>query len=47
VGKQYVLDTILNSPPIQVDLNVFDLSVFSASNPNYREANNFRIVAAE
>jgi hypothetical protein len=46
-GKQYMLDTILNSPSIQVDLNVFDLNVFSASSPNYREANNFRIVAAE
>ena len=35
VGKQYELDTVLNNPPIKVDLNVFDLSVFSASNPNF------------
>ncbi len=35
VGKQYELDTVLNNPPIKVDLNVFDLSVFSASIPNF------------
>jgi hypothetical protein len=35
VGKQYELDTVLNNPPIKVDLNVFDLSAFSVSNPNY------------
>jgi hypothetical protein len=29
VGKQYELDTVLTDPPIQVDLNVFDLSAFS------------------
>jgi hypothetical protein len=35
VGKQYELDTVLNYPPIKVDLNVFDLSAFSASKPSY------------
>ena len=45
-GKQYVLDTILNNPSIKVDLNVFDLSVFSVGSPNAREAAGFRIVAA-
>ena len=34
VGKQYELDTVLNNPPIKVDLNVFDLSVFAMGNPN-------------
>jgi len=29
VGKQYELDTVLTDPPIQVDLNVFELSAFS------------------
>jgi len=47
MGKQYLLDTILNSPPIQVDLNVFDLNAFSASTPNHREAADYRIVAAD
>jgi hypothetical protein len=46
-GKQYVLDTVLNNPPIQVDLNVFDLNIFSVSGPNYREADGFRIVASD
>ncbi len=35
VGKQYELDTVLNDPPIKVDLDVFDLSAFSLSNPNF------------
>jgi hypothetical protein len=35
VGKQYELDTVLNDPPIKVDLNVFDLRAFSDSNPNF------------
>jgi hypothetical protein len=35
VGKQYALDTVLSDPPIKVDLNVFDLSAFSVSSPNY------------
>ena len=35
VGKQYELDTVLNNPPIKVDLNVFDLRAFSASDPNF------------
>jgi hypothetical protein len=47
VGKQYVLDTILNSPPIQVDLNVFDLNAFSTSSPNHREGDGFRVVAVD
>ena len=34
VGKQYELDTVLNDPPIKVDLNVFDLSVFSPRSSN-------------
>jgi hypothetical protein len=34
VGKQYELDTVLNDPPIKVDLNVFDLSAFFPTNPN-------------
>ena len=34
IGKQYELDTVLNDPPIKVDLNVFDLSVFSPSDSN-------------
>ena len=34
VGKQYELDTVLNDPPIKVDLNVFDLSTFFRRNPN-------------
>ena len=34
VGKQYELDTVLNDPAIKVDLNVFDLSVFSPRNSN-------------
>ena len=34
-GKQYELDTVLNHPPIKVDLNMFDLSAFSRSNPSY------------
>jgi hypothetical protein len=47
VGKQYVLDTFLNDPPIQVDLNVFDLNTFSTGRPNDRETADFRIVAAD
>jgi hypothetical protein len=35
VGKQYLLDTFLTDPHIQVDLNVFLPSAFSLSNPNY------------
>ena len=35
VGKQFELDTVLNNPPIKVDLNVFDMSAFSESNPNF------------
>ena len=35
VGKQYELDTVLTDPPIQVDLNVFNLSAFSPRNPNF------------
>jgi hypothetical protein len=35
VGKQYELDTVLNNPPIKVDLNVFDLRTFYDSNPNF------------
>jgi len=46
-GKQYVLDTILNNPRIQVDLNVFDLNAFSRSSPGYREAANIRMAAAD
>jgi len=34
VGKQYELDTVLNEPPIKVDLNIFDLSAFFRTNPN-------------
>ena len=45
-GKQYVLDTFLDNPRIQVDLNVFDVSVFSRS-PGYRETANIRIAAAD
>lgn len=47
VGKQYVLDTFLNDPPIRVDLNVFDLNAFSTSRSNDREAADFRFVAAD
>ena len=47
VGKQYELDTVLNRPPIPVDLDVFDLNVFSASNPNPRGTAELRIVAAD
>jgi len=47
IGKQYVLDTFLDDPSIQVDLNVFNLNAFSVSGPNYREAAGFRIVAVE
>jgi hypothetical protein len=46
-GKQYVLDTFLEDPRIQVDLNVFDLNAFSAVSPDDREAAAFRIVAAD
>jgi hypothetical protein len=35
VGKQFELDTMLDDPPIKVDLDVFDLSAFSESNPNF------------
>jgi len=35
VGKQYELDTVLNDPPIKVDLDVFDLNAFALSNPNF------------
>ena len=35
VGKQFELDTVLNEPQIKVDLDVFDLSAFSPSNPNF------------
>ena len=35
VGKQFELDTILNCPPIKVDLDVFDLGAFAPSNPDY------------
>jgi glycosyl hydrolase family 25 len=46
-GKQYVLDTFLDNPRIQVDLNVFDLNAFSRSSPGYREPANIRIAAAD
>jgi len=46
-GKQYVLDTILENPRIQVDLNVFDLNAFSRSSPGYREAADIRMAAAD
>jgi len=34
-GKQFELDTVLNDPRIKVDLDVFDMSAFSESNPNF------------
>ena len=46
VGKQFELDTVLNRPPIPVDLDVFDLNAFSADGPNYRGAVE-RIFAAD
>lgn len=45
-GKQYVLDTFLGEPAIQVDLNVFDLSVFSAR-PEYHYLRDFRLAAVD
>jgi hypothetical protein len=47
IGKQFVLDTILDDPAIKVDLNVFDLTAFSAGNPNYREFADLRVAAAD
>jgi hypothetical protein len=34
-GKQYELDTVLGDPPIKVDLNVFDMRLFSVNTANF------------
>ncbi len=45
VGKQFELDTTLKNPSIPVDLDVFDLSAFSPSDPNERQPADIRIAA--
>jgi len=46
-GKQYALDTVLDSPSIQVDLNIFDLRVFSAGGSNPLESAGLRVAASD
>jgi len=47
LGKQYDLDTMLQHPPIRVDLDVFDLSAFSASGPKDRQLSSIQIAVTE
>jgi len=46
-GKQYALDTVLDNPMIQVDLNIFDLRVFSARGANSIETAGLRVAASD
>jgi hypothetical protein len=46
-GKQYALDTVLDSPAIQVDLNIFDLRVFAAGAANSIGTAGLRVAASD